>query len=97
MTFRPDAVEAFLRIFDASAPQIRAFPGCLFLELWQDLAHPHLLTTHSHWEDAAALEHYRQSPLFIATWAETKRLFAAPPQAHSHHCCRTEAQIGGRI
>ncbi len=34
MTFRPDALEAFLALFDASAPQIRAFPGCRHLELW---------------------------------------------------------------
>lgn len=97
MTFQAEAVEDFLRIFDASAPRIRAFPGCLFLELWQDLHHPHILTTHSHWADTAALEQYRQSPLFKSTWAETKPLFAAPPHAHSHEVVRSADQIAARI
>ncbi len=88
MTFRPDALEAFLAIFDASSPQIRAFPGCRHLELWQDARFPNLLTTYSHWDDADALERYRRSDLFRETWARTKPLFAAPPRAHSHHILR---------
>lgn len=84
MTFRPDALETFLTLFDATAPEIRTFPGCLFLELWQDSRYPGLLTTHSHWTSAEALQAYRESDLFRSTWAKTKPLFAAPPQAASH-------------
>ena len=88
MTFRPDAVDDFLVLFDGAAPQIRAFPGCRHLALWQDDRFPNLLTTYSHWSDAEALERYRQSALFKATWAQTKRLFAAPPEARSLHVLR---------
>ena len=69
MTFRPEALPAFLEIFDASAPKIRAFPGCTHLELWRDTRYPNILTTHSHWTDAEALERYRRSDLFKSTWA----------------------------
>ena len=93
MTFRPDALAAFMAIFDASAPKIRAFPGCLHLELWQDDDDPHILTTHSHWTDSAALDRYRQSDVFKQTWAKTKPLFAAPPLAFSNHALRSAEEI----
>ena len=83
MTFRPDALGDFFEIFDASAPQIRAFPGCHHLELWQDARFPNILTTYSHWTDAEALDRYRHSDFFRSTWARTKPLFAAPPRAFS--------------
>lgn len=92
MTFRPEARVAFLEHFDASAPEIRAFPGCTHLELWQGTRFSNILTTYSHWESPEALERYRQSALFRETWEEVKPLFAAPPAAHSHTVLRsTEA------
>lgn len=93
MTFRPEAFDTFMTIFDASAPKIRAFPGCMFLELWQDQQYPNILTTHSHWTGPDALEHYRQSDLFKQTWARTKPLFAAPPLAFSNHELRSAEEI----
>ena len=89
MTFHPDALGDFLEIFDASAPQIRAFPGCHHLELWQDERYPNIFTTYSHWTDADALNRYRHSDLFKETWARTKPLFAAPPRARSQQVLRT--------
>lgn len=91
MTFRPEALAAFMALFDASSPHIRAFAGCEHLDLWQDARYPNILTTHSHWTGPDALEAYRQSALFKETWAKTKPLFAAPPQAYSHHGLRTVA------
>lgn len=85
MTFRPDRLDDFLVLFRASAPRIRAFPGCRHLTLLQDARFPNILTTYSLWESADALERYRTSDLFQTTWAETKPLFAAPPVAHSQH------------
>lgn len=92
MTFHPDALDDFLVLFDASAPQIRAFPGCLHLELWQDAAFPNILTTYSLWDGPDALEAYRQSEFFRSTWARTRPLFAAPPRARSHACLRPNPQ-----
>ena len=96
MTFRPEALEAFMEIFDASAPKIRAFPGCDHLELWQDQQYPNILTTHSHWTGPDALERYRKSDLFKQTWAKTKPLFAAPTLAYSNHKLRSADAIAGK-
>lgn len=91
MTFRPDAVPAFLALFGASREKIAAAPGCQHLALWQDPRYLNILTTVSQWDDEAALDTYRHSDLFRTTWAETKPLFAAPPVATSH--VRVQAPI----
>ncbi len=85
MTFAPEQVPAFLKIFHRSQYQIRLMPGCRFLELWQDAEQPHIYCTHSHWESEEALNEYRRSELFGQVWPATKALFAAPAQAFSAH------------
>jgi hypothetical protein len=83
MTFRPEAVATFRANFDQNKAQIRAFPGCAHLELWQDRQQPALFFTYSWWQAEADLENYRQSALFRQVWAQTKALFAAPAEAWS--------------
>jgi quinol monooxygenase YgiN len=83
MTFRHDAVPDFQELFEARKSQIRAFAGCTHVELWQDRLHPNIFFTYSHWDSADALEHYRHSAFFEDTWAATKQLFAARPEAWS--------------
>ena len=83
MTFRPDRLDDFLALFREARPRIAAAPGCRHLELWQDARFPNVLTTYSHWDSADALDAYRQSELFTATWARTTPLFAAAPVARS--------------
>jgi quinol monooxygenase YgiN len=90
MTFRPDAVDEFMRIYAASSPHIRAFPGCRHLELWRDARYSNILTTCSHWDGADDLERYRASTLFRDTWSRTKPLFAALPEAHSYYTVSLE-------
>lgn len=94
MTLHPEARDAFLERFDASASKIRAFPGCTHLELWQGARFPNILTTYSHWESLEALERYRRSDLFRETWENVKSLFAAPPVAHSHTVLRPASSPG---
>lgn len=83
MTFREEAIPEFMEIFNNSKARIRAFEGCEYLELLKDQNAPHILFTYSYWRDQASLEQYRQSDLFKGTWADTKKLFAAKPQAWS--------------
>ncbi|ALW86514.1 antibiotic biosynthesis monooxygenase [Hymenobacter sedentarius] len=83
MTFVAEQVPAFLELFRQSEHRIRQQPGCRHLELWQDADNPATYCTHSHWDDAAALDAYRKSALFGEVWPATKRLFAAPPVAFS--------------
>lgn len=84
MNFQADKVDDFLAIFENSKHKIRNFEGCQHLELLRDLDNPHIFSTYSLWENAEALENYRQSELFKTTWAATKVLFAAKPFAFSN-------------
>ncbi len=84
MTFREEAVDAFLNeVFEQSKDRIRAFPGCLRMELVQHVSQRNVLFTLSSWENEAALESYRQSELFKTTWQKTKALFAEKAEAWS--------------
>ncbi|PUZ23889.1 Quinol monooxygenase YgiN [Chitinophaga costaii] len=83
MSFHPDKVAIFLDLFARQRAQIRAFPGCTHLELWEALPNGHTLFTYSHWDSEAALEAYCQAPLFQETWTATKVLFNARPEAWS--------------
>jgi quinol monooxygenase YgiN len=84
LTFRPEAVDAFIsEVFEQSKQQIRAFPGCMHMELCRNIAEPNVLFTVSQWENELALDTYRQSELFQDTWAKTKALFSEKAAAWS--------------
>lgn len=83
MTFDPARVQEFEAVFNASKEKIRAFPGCLHLELLRQQDAPNVYFTYSYWTGPDALEAYRHSELFKATWAKTKPLFVAKPEAWS--------------
>ena len=85
MTFAPESADAFLALFAAARPKIAARDGCEHLALWRDARYPGVFTTYSLWRDAEALDAYRHSDLFRETWARTKPMFAAPPEARSQH------------
>ncbi len=83
MEFREEALDSFLVVFEASKAKIRAFEGCVHLQLWQDKENPSTVFTYSHWQSEQDLEAYRHSELFKATWAKTKVLFKEKAQAWS--------------
>lgn len=83
MEFQPEKLADFLAIFDKSKQLIRNFSGCQYLALHTDAKNPYIRYTYSKWESEAALDVYRNSELFATTWANTKVLFAAKPQAFS--------------
>ncbi len=81
--FHPENGAAYEQIYNSSRDRIRATPGCLHLESWQDLEDPSTYYTYSRWLDEASLNAYRQSAFFRATWAKTKALFRAKPETIS--------------
>ncbi len=84
LTFEPQLVTVFLNeVFEPSKDKIRAFPGCISMELLKDTHLPHVLFTLSYWQSADDLEAYRNSELFKATWAKTKILFGQKAEAWS--------------
>ena len=83
LTFQEDEIPSFLHIFEESKSKIRAFAGCEHLELWQAKSPSNILFTYSYWESEDALNNYRHSDFFKATWQKTKALFADKPEAWS--------------
>jgi len=83
MTFKPAELAGFFAMFERKKKAIRNFNGCHYLEVFQDKAQSNIVFTYSFWTDEAALNKYRHSELFKATWAETKAKFAEKPLAHT--------------
>jgi len=89
MTFAPQHVNDFLKMFAQNKERIAGFEGCTHLELWNDKANTNVFFTYSHWKDESYLEKYRNSELFNTVWSQTKTWFAAKPEAW------TVVQVGG--
>lgn len=83
MTFKPENIPSFERVFRTSREQILAFPGCTHVELLQDMGDPNVFFTYSLWESEADLEAYRESEFFREVWGRTRALFAERPRAWS--------------
>ena len=83
LTFAPQHCDAFLTIFKESQAKINARKGCNGVKLLRDTLQTNVFFTQSSWEDNNALESYRNSELFITTWARTKILFTAKPEVWS--------------
>ena len=83
MTFDPEKVGDFEKIFDSTKDRIRGFEGCEHLELLHSIDQPNIYFTYSYWKGPEFLETYRKSHLFDGVWSETKKLFVARPEAWS--------------
>jgi quinol monooxygenase YgiN len=83
MTFQTEKTKEFETLFLSTREKIRATPGCLHLEWWQDLSDPRVYYTFSFWESEQHLENYKNTETFQWVWPKTKAMFAAPPQAWS--------------
>ena len=81
MTFHPDKVQDFFKLFNENKDKIAGFEGCTHLELLNDINDTNVFFTYSHWKDESCLEAYRNSELFKGVWQQTKLLFAAKPEA----------------
>lgn len=85
MTFEPENIPSFERIFKASSDRIRAFGGCRKVELLQDIHDPAVFFTYSIWDSEDDLDAYRKSEFFRQVWGETRALFARRAKAWSLH------------
>jgi hypothetical protein len=81
--FKDEKIEDFKNLFEERKEKIRHFPGCSYLELWQDEHDKAVFYTYSHWGNPSHLEDYRISELFEETWAIVKPWFAQKPMAFS--------------
>lgn len=83
MTFQPEKVDDFLKLFEEVGPKIRQVEGCESVKLLRETDGSNVLFTYSVWQGDAFLQAYRQSDLFKETWAKTKVLFSEKPEAWS--------------
>lgn len=83
MSFQPDKVEVFLKVFEDSKKNISSFQGCNSLKLLKDIHSENIYFTYSEWESENDLDVYRNSELFASTWSKTKILFNDKPLAWS--------------
>jgi len=83
MEFAPENISEFLHNFEEVKEKIRAFEGCLLLELYQDKRRPEIFFTYSRWINEEALDAYRSSNLFNEVWGRTKPLFQSKAVAWS--------------
>lgn len=83
MTFEENRIDDFQSFFEVRKATIKAFDGCQFLELWQDVHQRNKFFTHSIWESEHHLNQYRFSDFFKETWTATKAMFAEKAQAWS--------------
>jgi quinol monooxygenase YgiN len=75
MTFKSEHINDFQQIFHESQNLIKAFDGCIRLELMKDIDDENTFFTISH--------SYRSSYLFKNTWSKVKPLFAEKALAWS--------------
>src|SRR5690606_39851498 len=61
LTFKPENIASFERIFEESKNGILAFDGCNMVELYRDIDNPNIFFTYSFWEGESSLERYRRS------------------------------------
>lgn len=83
MHFSPDFILTFKNLFEITKPLISSFEGCNSVQLLQHETDPTVFFTISKWETALHLEKYRNSELFITTWAKVKPNFATKAEAWS--------------
>jgi hypothetical protein len=83
--FKEERISDFFELFEDVKYKVVNFPGCIQMTLLQDHAHPNIVFTYSHWEDAAALEHYRLSTTFNGLWSKIKPMFESKAEAWTLH------------
>jgi len=83
LSLQEDKIKEFLSNFNNQKESIRHFPGCQFLELYNDKHAKNVFFTYSYWDNEDALKNYRHSELFQGIWAVTKPMFNAKPEAWS--------------
>ncbi|KQC01083.1 putative quinol monooxygenase [Pedobacter sp. Hv1] len=83
MHFSPDFIEEFKALFLVVKSKIAAFEGCNDVKLLQHETDAQVFFTISNWQSAEHLEQYRQSELFVQTWAKVKPNFLSKAEAWS--------------
>ena len=85
LSLSEDYLDTFLGDFEKKKQQILSYEGCLTVNLYLDSTKKGLCFTVSTWQSEGALDAYRQSDWFQATWKEVKQHFTDKPEAWTTH------------
>lgn len=83
LEFSEAFIEDFKQLFTQVNIKISSFEGCMGVNLLQHETEKNVFFTVSKWENADALENYRQSDLFKRTWTQVKPHFIKKAEAWS--------------
>jgi len=83
LSFHPEKVDEFLKLFEKHKLDIRNSKGCCFLKVYRDKTNSNVFFTYSYWETEADLDAYRNSDFFRSLWTKFKLLFNDKPLAWS--------------
>lgn len=83
LDFQEKHVDEFLAFFETIKHKVNNYPGCFGMKLYQDIEHPTVIMTYSHWESQADLDSYRKSDTFGKVWPKIKPWFQNKPEAWS--------------
>jgi heme-degrading monooxygenase HmoA len=83
MHFSSSFITEFKLLFNDIKPFIANFKGCNSVQLLQHETDENVFFTISKWQTAQDLENYRQSELFLKTWAKVKPNFISKAEAWS--------------
>ncbi len=83
LTLKEDRIKDFLDHFNSDKEKIRHYPGCQFLEVYQDKHQDNIFFTYSYWDEEQSLENYKKSELFGQIWPNVKAMFKERAEAWS--------------
>jgi quinol monooxygenase YgiN len=83
MTIKEEHVAEYIAFTASLKAKIKAFDGCQFLDILQDVNNRNLLFSYSLWDTEEHLDLYRASKFFKETWATIKPWFDDKPEAWS--------------
>jgi quinol monooxygenase YgiN len=83
LSFKPDKLEEFKQLYEEVVHQIRAHPGCLFVQLVTDTGGQGDCYTISHWRSQESLDAYPHSQFFRGVWPRIKEMLREKPWAQS--------------
>lgn len=81
--FKEEFINDFVKIFQEKEEFIKNWPGCLSLQLLQDVDSSSTFFTISTWQQLNDLDAYRASPGFKSTWEQIKPMFIDKAKAWS--------------
>ena len=83
MSFQPEKVNDFLRLYSEVQHKISSFPGCHGVKLLREKKEGSIFFTYSVWDSERDLNSYRSSELFSRVWKEMKSYCNDRPEAWS--------------